>query len=66
MTVEDWSLPDGQRQETVSRVANNMSAMAFFAGAPIADDLVQAAAAAVEKRAYTVARVEACTTTGVR
>jgi hypothetical protein len=66
MTVEDWSLSDGQRQETVGRVANNISAMAFFAGSPIADDVVQAAAAAIEKKAYTVARVEARTTTGVR
>ena len=47
-------------------MANNISAMAFFAGSPIADDVVQAAAAAIEKKAYTVARVEARTTTGVR
>jgi hypothetical protein len=66
MTVEDWALSDGQRQETVGRAANNISAMAFFAGSPIADDVVQAAAAAIEKKAYTVARVEARTTTGVR
>lgn len=66
MTVEEWSLSDSQRQETVSRMANNISALAFFRGTPIPDDAVQAAAAAVEKKAYTVARVEARTTTGVR
>lgn len=47
-------------------MANNISALAFFRGTPIPDDAVQAAAAAVEKKAYTVARVEARTTTGVR
>jgi hypothetical protein len=66
MTVEEWSLTDAQRQETVGRVANNISAMAFFRGTPIPDDAVQAASAAVEKKAYTVARVEARTTTGIR
>ena len=66
MTIEEWALFDAQRQETVTRVANNISAMAFFSGSPIPDDVVQAAAAAVEKKAYTVARVEARTTTGVR
>lgn len=68
MTVqaEEWALSEAQRQETVDRMAKNISAMAFFRGAPIADDVVAAAAAAVEKKAYTVARVEARTTTGVR
>lgn len=67
MTVEaEWALSDSQRQETVRRLAQNVSAMAFFRGAPIADDAVAAAAAAIEKKAYTVARVEARTTTGVR
>lgn len=67
MTVDqEWALSDAQRQETVARVANNISAMAFFRGTPIADDVVQTAAAAAEKKAYTVARVEARTTTGVR
>lgn len=62
----EWALPDGQRQETVERMAKNISALAFFRGSPIADDVVAAAAAVVEKKAYTVARVEARTTTGVR
>ncbi len=68
MTVqaEEWALTEAQRQETVDRMAKNISAMAFFRGAPIPDDVVSAAAAAVEKKAYTVARVEARTTTGVR
>mgnify|MGYP001810377878 CR=1 FL=1 len=66
MTVEEWQLSEAQRAETVGRVANNVSALAFFRGKPIADDVVGAAAAAIEKKAYTVARVEARTTTGVR
>lgn len=67
MTVQaEWALSDSQRQETVRRLAQNVSAMAFFRVAPIADDAVAAAAAAIEKKAYTVARVEARTTTGVR
>ena len=65
-TAEEWALSPEQRQETVERMAKNISAMAFFRGQPIADAAVQAAAAAVEKKAYTVARVEARTTTGVR
>eukprot|EP00887_Chlorella_sp_A99_P001191 scaffold14.g1191.t1 len=40
--------------------------MAFFRGAPVDDDTAREAAVAVEKKAYTVARVEARTTTGVR
>ena len=64
--VDEWALPDAQRHETVERMATNISALAFFRGAPLGDDVVQAASAAVEKKAYTVARVEARTTTGVR
>lgn len=67
MTVtEDWALSEAQRQETVARMANNIGSLAFFRGSPIPDDIAAAAAAAVEKKAYTVARVEARTTTGVR
>lgn len=69
MTVEaaqEWALSDAQRAETVARMAKNIGSLAFFRGAPIADDVAAAAAAAVEKKAYTVARVEARTTTGVR
>ena len=65
MTAE-WALSEEQRQETVRRMQANISTMAFFRGTPIADDLVAASAAAIEKKAYTVARVEARTTTGVR
>ena len=57
----EWALSPEQRADTVDRVAKNISAMAFFRGQPIPDGDVQAAAEAVEKKAYTVARVEART-----
>lgn len=64
--LEEWSLTDEQRQETIQRMQANISAMAFFRNTPIAGEAVAAAAVAIEKKAYTVARVEARTTTGVR
>lgn len=64
--AQEWALSEAQRAETVARMAKNIGSLAFFRGAPIADDVAAAAAAAVEKKAYTVARVEARTTTGVR
>jgi large subunit ribosomal protein L31/Ran GTPase-activating protein 1 len=66
MTTEDWTLTDAQRAETVARIRTNVSTMAFFRSAPLPADLVEAAAVAVERKAYTVARVEARTTTGMR
>ena len=66
MTTEEWTLSDAQREDTVSRIRSNIAAMAFFRSAPLPADVVAAAAVAVEKKAYTVARVEARTTTGMR
>ena len=66
MAAEDWALTEAQRQETVSRVRDSISGLAFFRGAKLPDAEVAAAAEAAEKKAYTVARVEARTTTGVR
>jgi hypothetical protein len=66
MTTEDWTLTEAQRAETVARIRTNVSTMAFFRSAPLPADLVEAAAVAVERKAYTVARVEARTTTGMR
>lgn len=63
---QDWGLSDEQRQDTLGRLRANLAAMAFFRGEPIPDDMVDAAAAAIEKKAYTIARVEARTTTGTR
>ena len=63
---EDWALTDAQRAETVSRVRDSISGLAFFRGAKLPDAEVAATAEAAEKKAYTVARVEARTTTGVR
>lgn len=66
MTVEEWSLSDAQRADTIARVRANMSSLAFFRGKPLPPEVVDVEAIAVEKKAYTVAKVEARTTTGVR
>ena len=63
---QDWGLSDEQRQDTLGRLRANIASMAFFRGEPIPDDIVDAAVAAIEKKAYTIARVEARTTTGTR
>jgi hypothetical protein len=64
--MADWSLDDAVRADAVSRLASNMIALAFARGAGLSEDAAAAAAAAAEKKAYTTARVEARTTTGVR
>ena len=64
--AEEWRLSDEQRADTVARIRTNISSMSFFRGAPQAPEAVATAAAAIEKKAYTVARVEASTTTGMR
>ena len=66
MTTEEWALTDAQRADTVARIRTNMSTMAFFRSSPLPAEVVEAAAVAAEKKAYTVARVEARTTTGMR
>jgi len=66
MTTEEWTLTDEQRADTVARIRSNIASMAFFRSTPLPPDVVEAAAIAVEKKAYTVARVEARTTTGMR
>ena len=66
MTTDDWILTDAQRAETVARIRANMSTIAFFRSAPLPAEVVEAATTAIERKAYTVARVEARTTTGMR
>jgi WPP domain len=66
MAQQEWELSQEQRQETVQRLANNIAALLFAKDLKIKSDEAAAAAEAVERKAYTVARVEACTTTGVR
>ena len=61
-----WELSDDQRKSTVARVAANMASIAFSKGQPMSDADAQRAAENAERKAYTVARVEANTTTGVR
>lgn len=66
MADGEWSLSEAQREATVSRVRGSISGLAFFRGAKLPDEEVAAVAEAIEKKAYTVARVEARTTTGAR
>ena len=61
-----WSLSDKERTETTAHIASNISNLAFFRGHEIADADADAAAAAIEKKAYTAACVAARTTTGDR
>jgi len=63
---EEWQLSTAQRADTVARVAQSLTAMAFHSGGRVSDDEAQRLATEFEKKAYTVARVEARTTTGVR
>ena len=64
MVEKPWSLSDEQRAETVTRVAQNIESLAFSRGVDIKD--ARTIAGDVEKKAYTVATVEATTTTGFR
>jgi len=63
---QEWQLSAAQRADTVVRVAQSLTAMAFHSGGRVSDDEAQRLATEFEKKAYTVARVEARTTTGVR
>lgn len=62
----DWGLSSDQRKSTVSRVAANIATIVFSQGQQISDSDARRAAENAERKAYTVARVEAKTTTGVR
>lgn len=61
-----WSLTQEERDATVTRIAANISSIAFFKGSEISDEAAKAAAVAAEKKAYTAAQVAARTTTGNR
>ena len=62
----EWFLSSDQRKSTVSRVAANIATIAFSQGQQVSDSDAKKAAENAERKAYTVARVEAKTTTGVR
>jgi len=64
--ADGWQLTDAQRQETVARLAANLASLAFFRDRAIGADAAEAAALAIERRAYTAAQVSARTTTGCR
>ncbi len=66
MSDQEWSLTSDQRKSTVARVAANISTIAFSKGQQVSDADAERAAENAERKAYTVARVEAKTTTGVR
>lgn len=66
MVEKPWSLSDDQRAETITRIAQNIESLAFSRGVDIKDAEARTIAADVEKKAYTVATVEATTTTGFR
>lgn len=66
MSDQEWSLSSDQRKSTVARVAANISSIAFSKGQHFPDADAERAAENAERKAYTVARVEAKTTTGVR
>ncbi|KAL0024197.1 hypothetical protein WJX77_006533 [Trebouxia sp. C0004] len=66
MCDQEWSLTSDQRKSTVARVAANISSIAFSKGQQVSDADAERAAETAERKAYTVARVEAKTTTGVR
>ena len=66
MTTEEWALSEAQRSDTITRIRANMSSLAFFRNAPLSEEVLAVAAEAIEKKAYTAARVGARTTTGMR
>jgi large subunit ribosomal protein L31/Ran GTPase-activating protein 1 len=66
MAEKPWSLTEGERAETVARVAQNFASLSFNRGIDITDAEAHEAAVSLEKRAYTTASVEARTTTGFR
>eukprot|EP00889_Picochlorum_renovo_P003979 jgi/Picre1/31009/NNA_006367.t1 len=67
MSVEEWQLSAEQRADTIARIKASMATMYFFQNGNDAQNQdLGAMAAMIEKKAYTVAQVEAKTTTGVR
>ena len=70
MTETEWQLTDEQRADTVVRIRETMATMTFFSGREESMDGncydLDVVAPLIEKKAYTVAKVEARTTTGMR
>ncbi len=66
MTDQQWSLSDGQRQETVDRITTSIINLSFSQGHSLSETVAVGAAATAEKKAYTVARFESRTTSGYR
>lgn len=68
MTEGEWQLSGDQRADTVERIKDNLASMHFFYEDNSMPSEVNLGmlASVIEKKAYTVARVEAKTTTGTR
>jgi WPP domain len=63
---ELWCLSEDERAAIVTRAAAGISSMSFFYEKTVDDNIAQATAKSIERRAYTRALVESRTTTGVR
>jgi hypothetical protein len=68
MAEGEWQLSGDQRADTVERIKANLASMHFFyeENAMPTEANLGMIAMVIEKKAYTVARVEAKTTTGTR
>ena len=66
MSAPGWSLTAEQRKESITRAAENLFALAYSRGKPVSDREAADAAVVIEEKAYTGARIESTTTTGVR
>lgn len=63
---EEWALSEEQRADTQRRIRANIASIAFFRDLHLSDEALDQASVSAERKAYTVARVEARTTTGHR
>lgn len=66
MADPGWGRSNAQRHDTIKRMAANFAAIVFSNGGQINDAEALQVATGIERKAYTVASVEAKTTTGQR
>lgn len=66
MADPGWGRSNEQRHDTIKRMAANFAAIVFSKGGQINDAQALQVATGIERKAYTVASVEAKTTTGQR
>lgn len=65
-TITAWQLTAEQRVDTISRVTQSITNLAFARGISLSLEQASKAATAAEKTAHTTAQVESRTTTGSR